>query len=132
MKKMFERKLKGFLCWQKWHRCVCKKRKYLHHRIIIRTGLTYKEIPCRACSKIKKTVWICRFSPSSSSRLSRNIREFGAKIIFTDPGTANAIELFVDIIGNFSGLFIFWTSHGKGEFSRDYLINVATCLFAYH
>ena len=33
---------------------------------------------------------------------------------------------------NVTGLFFFWTGHSVGEFPRDYLINVATCLFSCH
>ena len=33
--------------------------------------------------------------------------------------------------GNFSGLFFSRTSRSEGEFPRDYLINIVTCLFAY-
>lgn len=42
------------------------------------------------------------------------------------------IQLFVAIKGNFSCLFLFSTSRSKGKLPRDYLKNVATCLFAYH
>ena len=38
---------------------------------------------------------------SSSSQLSRSIGEFGAKNYFTDHETANIIQLFVPIKGNF-------------------------------
>ena len=50
---------------------------------------------------------------------------FGAKCYFTDLRTANIIQLFVAIKGNFSGLFFFWTCRCEGEFLRDVLINVA-------
>ena len=95
-------------------------------------GLTRKRLTRHrllVCLKSKKLLCICRFFPYSSPGLSGNIGEFGAKKYFTDHGTGNTIKLFVDVIGNFSGLFIFSTGHSEGEFSRDYLINVATCLF---
>ena len=67
---------------------------------------------------------------SSSPQLFQNIGEFGAKNYFTDLWTAT-IHSFVAVKGNFSGLCFFWTSPSEGEFPRYYLINVATCLFAY-
>ena len=45
-----------------------------------------------------------------SSRLLRNIGEFGAKIYFTDYRTANAIQLVVVIKGNFSVFFFFFVN----------------------
>ena len=68
------------------------------------------------------------FSPP----LFRNYRKLGAKKYFTDHWTANTIQLFVAIKGNFLWSIFFWTSRSEGEFSRDHLINVSTCLFAYH
>ena len=74
-----------------------------------------------------------RFSPSSSCpRLFRDIKKIGGKRYFTDHRAANIIQLFVAIKGNFSGLLFFWTSSSEGKLPRDYLINVATCLFAHH
>ena len=61
-----------------------------------------------------------------------NIGEFWAKKHFRDYRTANTVQLFVAIKRNFSSLFFFWTFHSKGKFPRDYLINLATYLFAYH
>ena len=89
--------------------------------------------PCFVCFK-SKTLCICRFfqSSPSSSRLLPNIGEFGTKKYFTDHQTTNAIKLSVALKGNFSGLFFFWTSCSRVEFPKDYLINVATCLFACH
>ena len=48
-------------------------------------------------------------SPSSrfSANLIRNIREFGAKIYFTDHRTANTIQLFVPIKRKFIGSILF-------------------------
>ena len=82
-----------------------------------------------------KTLCICRFTPSSSSsplRLFRNIGEFGAKRYFTENPLANTSQLFLNIKGNSPGLFFFWTSPSEEKVPRDYLINLATCLFAYH
>ena len=79
-----------------------------------------------------KALCICRFSASSSPQLFQNKLEFGEKKYFTGHQTANTIPLFVAIKGNFSGLFFFWASRSEGEFPKVYLINVATCLFAYH
>ena len=82
-----------------------------------------------------KTVCVCRFSPSSSSflRLIRDIGEFGAKHYFTDHRTANQVLLFVAITGNFSGLFFSEHVAAKGNSPEStYLLNVATCFFAYH
>ena len=42
--------------------------------------------------------------------------------------TSDTIQLLVAIKGNYSGLFFFWTSRSKGEFPRDYLINIAPYL----
>ena len=51
------------------------------------------------------------FSPSSSSsslsKLFRNIVGLGAKEYITDYQTANTVQLYVAIKGNFSGLFFF-------------------------
>ena len=74
-----------------------------------------------------------RFSPSSSCpQLFRNIKKIGAKKYFTDHRAANIIQLFVAIKGNLSGVFFFWASSSEGKLPRNYLINVATCLFAHH
>ena len=73
------------------------------------------------------------FSSSSllfSASLIQNIREFGAKKHFTDHQTANTTQLFVPMKRKFQ--FFFRTSHREGEFPGGYLINIATCLFAYH
>ena len=45
--------------------------------------------------------------------------------------SVNTSQLFVAIQVNFSGLFFFWISRSKEEFSRDFMINAATCSFAY-
>ena len=42
------------------------------------------------------------------------------------------IQLFLPIKMTFFGLFFFRTSRSVGEFPNGYLINIATCLFAYH
>ena len=72
---------------------------------------------------------------SSTPRLFRIIGKLEAKKIieniFQTIKLDNAIQLFVAIKGSFSDLF-FWTSQSKGEFPRNYLINVTTCLFAHH
>ena len=54
------------------------------------------------------------------------------KKYFTDHWAAHTIQLFVAIKGNFCNLLFFWISRSDTEFPRDYLINVATCLFACH
>ena len=61
-----------------------------------------------------------------------NIGELGAKKCFADHRTATTIPFFVTIKGTFDGLFLFQTSRKEGEFRIEYLINVATCLFAWH
>ena len=58
-------------------------------------------------------------------------RDFGAKNYFTDQWTVNAIQIFVAMKRNFSGLFFFRTSR-EVEFPREYLINAAACLSTYH
>ena len=46
--------------------------------------------------------------------------------------TRNLEQENVAINGNFSGrLFFFWIGHSEGDIPRDFLINAATCLFAY-
>ena len=40
------------------------------------------------------------------------------------------IQLFVATKGNFFDILIFWKSHSEEESPTDYLIIVATCLFA--
>ena len=88
--------------------------------------------PCYVCLK-SKMLCIHLFSPSSSSPwLLGNIGEFRAKSYFTDHQTANTIQLFVVKKRYFSGQFIFWASCSKGEFFTCCLINVTTCLLAYH
>ena len=42
-----------------------------------------------------------------SAELFRNIGKFGAKEYFMDHQTANTIQLFIAIKGNFSGIFFF-------------------------
>ena len=46
--------------------------------------------------------------------------------MFYRPSEANAIQLFVAIKGNFSGVFFFEQSPSEGNFPRGYFINVAT------
>ena len=48
---------------------------------------------------------------SSSAQLFWNIGELGAKSYFTHYWTTNAIQLFVAIKGNFSGLLFFWNAY---------------------
>ena len=64
--------------------------------------------------------------------LFRNTGEFGAKKYFTDHQTANTIQLFVALKWTFSGLFFDWKSRREEQVPRDCLINVVTCIFAYH
>ena len=81
-----------------------------------------------------KSITLC-LSPSSSSAsvtFFQEYQEFGAKKYFIDHRTANTIQLFVIIKSNFSGLFFFWTILNEPKFPKDYLINVATYLFADH
>ena len=61
-----------------------------------------------------------------------NISEFRAKEYFTDHQSVNTIQLFVAIKRHFSGLSFSWMRCNKVQIPRDYLINVATCLFACH
>ena len=56
-------------------------------------------------------------------------RRIGNKKYFTDYQTANTVQLFVAIKGTFFGLFFFWIGCSKGNFPKDYLINVTTCSF---
>ena len=63
---------------------------------------------------------------------SRKLKNSEQKKNFTDHQTADTIQIFVAIKGNFSGLIFFWTSCREGKFPKDYLINEATCLFTYH
>ena len=84
-----------------------------------------------------KSITICNFLSSFSSSASLSyffltIGEFGTGKYFADHRIANTTQLFFSIKENLSVLFNFWTSCNKGEFSRDYLINVATCLFAHN
>ena len=69
------------------------------------------------------------FSLSSSQQKSS---EFRAKKYFTGHRTANGMQSVVAMKGDWSGLLFFWTSCREGEFPRDYLVNVASCLLAYH
>ena len=86
---------------------------------------------CCVCFK-SKTLYIFWFSPSSSLLIFWNIGEFGAKKYFTNHRKANTIQLFVATKGNVSSLSFLWSCPSEREFPRDDLINVATCLFAYH
>ena len=86
---------------------------------------------CVCVKRITLCNCLCSSStPSSrfSASLNRNIGEFGAKNYFTDHWTPNKVQLFVTI----KRKFFFRTSRSKGEFPIGYLINIATCLFAYH
>ena len=58
--------------------------------------------------------------------------EFGAEKYFTDRRSANTIRLFVALKGYFLVYSFFGASLSVGEFPRDYVINVVTCLFARH
>ena len=71
------------------------------------------------------------FSPSFPQPFWE-IGEFSVKKYFTDHWQANTFQLFIAIKVDFSSPFFFCTRRSKGEFSRDYLINVGTYLFAYH
>ena len=61
---------------------------------------------------------------------STTFLEFGAKKIFYRPSNSQYNSAICCYKRNVSSLFFFWKSCSKGEFPRDYLINVATCLFA--
>ena len=54
------------------------------------------------------------------------------KKYFTGHQIAKTIPLFVLGKKFFLVYFFFWKSRSEGEFPRDQLINVATCLFAFH
>ena len=87
------------------------------------------------CFFVKRiTLCICVCSSSFSSHFSAsliwNIGEFGAKIFYHR--RANAVQLFVPIKRIFFGSIFFQNNCSKGEFCRSYLINIATCSFAYH
>ena len=62
-----------------------------------------------------------------SVELFQNIGEFGTKY-YTYYRTVDTIQSFFATNGNISGL----KSPSEEKLSRDYLINVATFLFAYH
>ena len=69
--------------------------------------------------------------PLSSATLSENVGEFGAKKYLEDRRTANRIQLLVlqkEIFLNYS---FSEQVVEKGEFSKDYLRDVATCFFTY-
>ena len=74
--------------------------------------IKFRQISHLSLGLKSKMLCICQFSP----RLFRNIGEFGAKKYFAYHRTANRIQLFISIKGNFSGLFFFWTSRCKGDF----------------
>ena len=65
-----------------------------------------------------KTLWICRFSPTSSPQLFQNNGEFGAIIDFSNHRIANN--------NNFSDLF-FELIRSEGESLSDCLVNAAIC-----
>ena len=50
-------------------------------------------------------------------RVFRNVGASEVKKYFTDHRTANTVQLFVAIKGNFSDLFSFQTSCSKGQFA---------------
>ena len=54
--------------------------------------------------------------------------KFRAKKYFADYQTANTIQLFVSIKSKYLEPIFFITSRSEGEFPRDYLIDIATCL----
>ena len=67
----------------------------------------------------------------STAELFRNIEEFGAKKNFEDHPTGNTIQLLVlqkeiFLVYSFSEQAV-----EMGQFSRDYLMDKVTCLFAY-
>ena len=65
-----------------------------------------------------KMLCIYQFTPSfSSPQLFGNIGKFVTKKYLTDHRTANTIQLFFAIKGNFSGLF--FTAAKNGQFPRD-------------
>ena len=69
---------------------------------------------------------------SSSSFLHHfsGITGIRSKKYFADHGVANTIQLFVATKGNISGVLFYWKSRDEVEFPRDFLMNLATCLFA--
>ena len=72
----------------------------------------------------------------SSAELTRNFGEFGTKKQFTDRWSVNTIQLFIAkkdifLVYSFSE-YVTAKANFPEKFTRDYLINITTCLFAYH
>ena len=88
------------------------------------------------CFCVKRiTLCICLCSSSFSSHFLPALFEISAnseqKIFYHR--IANAVQLFVPIKRiSFGSLFFFQNNCSEGEFCRSYLINIATCSFAYH
>ena len=101
---------------------------WLHHP---REKWSFRNIKKRWVCFKSQTLSICLFSPSSSSfsRYFQDIGELGVKK--SDHRTANTIQLFVAITIDFFNLFFSEENAAKGN-SLDYVINIATCLFAQH
>ena len=88
---------------------------------------------CSYCICLKtKTLCICQFSPSSSSHDLSGITRNSEQKIFYRPSNSQYNSVICCNKSNFSGLVLFWISHSKVEFPGEYLIHVATRLFAYH
>ena len=82
-------------------------------------------LPLSYCCKITSCqamtfYWI--FANYRYSHMGKHLSTSGNSV------TSDTIQLLVAIKGNYSGLFFFWKSRSKGEFSRDYLINIAPYL----
>ena len=97
----------GLFPWLFWHSSQCN-----------RHGSIYYCVYPRSCVYLySKTLGIASFS-----FFCRTFPEYGgirSKKKFKDRRTANAMQLFVAIKGNYFGLFFFWTSRREGKFPKE-------------
>ena len=98
--------------------------------------LSFQLVTCNSCftiSRVKRiTLCNCKFVlflllvfvPAISRILGNTEQQ-------TDHWTANKTQLFIPIKRKFFGPIFFRSNHSEGELPRGYLINIASCLFAY-
>ena len=81
------------------------------------------------------SITLCNFLPIFFSFLVEffwNIVKLGGKKILQTIEQQIQFSYLLPKTENFADQFFFWISRRKEEFPRDYLINIVSCLFAYH
>ena len=97
----------------------------------LKLKLDFFQITCRVCLQ---SITLCNYLPIFffPRRDFCGILVNLEQKIFYGPSASNINQLVVAIKENFSGRFFFQTRRSEVEFRHEKLINVVTCLFAYH